>query len=162
MKGNTMEQTIELHLSLNEVNACLVALSKLPYDQVAAVIEVIKNQATPQVEHVLNEAACSPGGPCSPGRKLSNNCFVEKGLRALFFLVLILSFDILGGDLDRHVNTIEGVKGLSRGGLIPAVMIYHRLNLPFFTNSMINKRSYQKRITYLEYDKKSLLSRGRH
>lgn len=64
MKGNTMEQTIELHLSLNEVNACLVALSKLPYDQVAAVIEVIKNQATPQVEHVLNEAA--PVAPVAP------------------------------------------------------------------------------------------------
>jgi hypothetical protein len=63
MKGNTMEQTIELHLSLNEVNACLVALSKLPYDQVAAVIEVIKNQATPQVEQTIEAAPVAPVAP---------------------------------------------------------------------------------------------------
>lgn len=44
-----MEQTIELKLSLNEVNACLVALSKLPYEQVATVVENIRAQATAQV-----------------------------------------------------------------------------------------------------------------
>ncbi len=48
-----MEETvavIELSLTLNEVNACLVALSKLPYEQSAGVIDKIRDQTIRQVQ----------------------------------------------------------------------------------------------------------------
>lgn len=46
-----MEETVNLkiELSLDEVNGVLVALSKLPYDQVADLIVKIRTQAMPQV-----------------------------------------------------------------------------------------------------------------
>lgn len=40
---------IKLELSINEVNAILLALSKLPYETVAPLIENIRNQSLPQV-----------------------------------------------------------------------------------------------------------------
>lgn len=39
---------INLTLTLDEVNACLGALSKLPYEQVSVVIKNIQDQAIPQ------------------------------------------------------------------------------------------------------------------
>ena len=41
---------IDLTLSLDEVNAIMVALGQAPYAQVAAIVENIKTQAVPQVE----------------------------------------------------------------------------------------------------------------
>ena len=43
---------INLSLTINETNAVLVALSKFPFEQVAALIENLKNQAGPQVEAI--------------------------------------------------------------------------------------------------------------
>jgi hypothetical protein len=40
---------IKLELSVNEVNAILLALAKLPYETVAPLIENIRNQSLPQV-----------------------------------------------------------------------------------------------------------------
>ena len=40
---------INLELSVNEVNAVLLALAKLPYETVAPLIENIRNQSLPQV-----------------------------------------------------------------------------------------------------------------
>ena len=44
--GNT---PIKLELLLDEVNGVLTALGQLPYVQTAALIEKIRDQATPQV-----------------------------------------------------------------------------------------------------------------
>ena len=41
--------TIKLELSINEVNAVLLALAKLPFETVAPLIENIRNQSLPQV-----------------------------------------------------------------------------------------------------------------
>lgn len=50
--------SINLTLSINEVNATLLALSKLPYETVAPLIDKIRTQALPQVpEDVRNTAA---------------------------------------------------------------------------------------------------------
>lgn len=47
--------SINLTLSINEVNATLLALSKLPYETVAPLIDKIRTQALPQVpEDVRN------------------------------------------------------------------------------------------------------------
>jgi hypothetical protein len=40
---------IALHLSINETNAILLALAKLPYETVAQLIEKIRAQSLPQV-----------------------------------------------------------------------------------------------------------------
>jgi hypothetical protein len=40
---------IKLELSVNEVNAILLALAKLPYETVAPLIENIRDQSLPQV-----------------------------------------------------------------------------------------------------------------
>ena len=40
---------IKLELSVNEVNAILLALAKLPFETVAPLIENIRNQSLPQV-----------------------------------------------------------------------------------------------------------------
>jgi hypothetical protein len=40
---------IKLELSINEVNAILLALAKLPFETVAPLIENIRNQSLPQV-----------------------------------------------------------------------------------------------------------------
>jgi hypothetical protein len=40
---------IKLELSVNEVNAVLLALAKLPFETVAPLIENIRNQSLPQV-----------------------------------------------------------------------------------------------------------------
>ena len=40
---------IKLELSINEVNAVLLALAKLPFETVAPLIENIRNQSLPQV-----------------------------------------------------------------------------------------------------------------
>lgn len=40
---------INLKLSVNETNAILLSLAKLPYDTVAQLIEKIRSQALPQV-----------------------------------------------------------------------------------------------------------------
>ena len=43
---------IKLELSVDETQIVLVALSKLPYEAVAGVIEKVKSQAQPQVQPV--------------------------------------------------------------------------------------------------------------
>jgi hypothetical protein len=43
---------IKLDLEINEVNVVLVALSKLPFEQVIDVITKIRQQADPQVEAI--------------------------------------------------------------------------------------------------------------
>ena len=40
---------IKLDLSINEVNAILLALAKLPYETVAPLIEKVREQSLPQV-----------------------------------------------------------------------------------------------------------------
>ena len=40
---------IKLDLTINEINATLLALAKLPYETVAPLIEKIRNQSIPQV-----------------------------------------------------------------------------------------------------------------
>lgn len=40
---------ITLHLSINETNAILLALAKLPYETVAQLIDKIRTQSLPQV-----------------------------------------------------------------------------------------------------------------
>jgi hypothetical protein len=40
---------IKLELSINEVNAILLALAKLPYETVAPLIEKVREQSLPQV-----------------------------------------------------------------------------------------------------------------
>jgi len=40
---------IKLELSVNEVNAILLSLAKLPYETVAQLIEKIRDQSLPQV-----------------------------------------------------------------------------------------------------------------
>ena len=40
---------IKLELTINEVNAILLSLAKLPYDTVAPLIETIREQSLPQV-----------------------------------------------------------------------------------------------------------------
>lgn len=50
--------TINLQLTVNEVNATLLALAKLPYETVAPLIDKIRTQALPQVpEDQRNDAA---------------------------------------------------------------------------------------------------------
>ena len=55
---------INLSLTINETNAVLVALSKFPFEQVAALIENLKNQAGPQVEaiHAAEQTVETEGG----------------------------------------------------------------------------------------------------
>ena len=49
---------IKLDLSINEVNAILLALAKLPYETVAPLIEKVREQSLPQVpEYQRNEAS---------------------------------------------------------------------------------------------------------
>lgn len=45
----------ELKLSLNELNAVLAALGRMPYEQVAGLINNVQQQAQPQVEKVQSE-----------------------------------------------------------------------------------------------------------
>lgn len=48
---------IKLELSINEVNAILLALAKLPYETVAPLIEKVREQSLPQVpEDQRNES----------------------------------------------------------------------------------------------------------
>lgn len=48
---------IKLDLTINEVNAILLSLAKLPYETVAPLIEKIREQSLPQVpEDERNEA----------------------------------------------------------------------------------------------------------
>jgi hypothetical protein len=49
--------TIKLNLTVNEVNATLLALAKLPYETIAPLIDKIRTQALPQVpEDQRNDA----------------------------------------------------------------------------------------------------------
>jgi hypothetical protein len=48
---------IKLELTVEEVQIALVALSKLPYEAVAGVIDKIKSQAQPQVQPAEEPAA---------------------------------------------------------------------------------------------------------
>lgn len=52
-----MEQTINLSLGLQEVNAILEALGALPYTKSAPLIESIKAQAIPQLQAAATEVA---------------------------------------------------------------------------------------------------------
>jgi hypothetical protein len=48
---------IKLELSINEVNAILLALAKLPYETVAPLIDKVREQSLPQVpEDERNDA----------------------------------------------------------------------------------------------------------
>lgn len=51
---------IKLDLHLDVVNAVLTALAKMPYEQSAPVINLIQQQAGPQVEAAQAEAAANP------------------------------------------------------------------------------------------------------
>ena len=52
-----MEDKITLELTINEVNGVLVALSKLPYEHVANLVEKVQNQAAPQAAAILEANA---------------------------------------------------------------------------------------------------------
>jgi hypothetical protein len=41
---------IKLELTIEEVNGCLMALGKAPYELAQPIIDKIKSQATPQVQ----------------------------------------------------------------------------------------------------------------
>lgn len=43
------EVTIKFELSFDEANAVMFALGKLPYDQVAGLVEKLRQQAAPQL-----------------------------------------------------------------------------------------------------------------
>ena len=43
------ENNIQLELTINEINAILLSLAKLPYETVAPLIEKIREQSLPQV-----------------------------------------------------------------------------------------------------------------
>ena len=49
----------QFELTLDEANACLAALGKQPFDQVANLIAKIKAQAQPQLERVQAEMAAA-------------------------------------------------------------------------------------------------------
>jgi hypothetical protein len=55
---------IKLELTLDEVNGVLQALGNMPYAQVVALVENIKNQAIPQVP--APEAAPAPDAEAAP------------------------------------------------------------------------------------------------
>ena len=55
---------IKLELTLDEVNGVLQALGNMPYAQVVALVENIKNQAIPQVPPP--EAATAPDAEAAP------------------------------------------------------------------------------------------------
>lgn len=44
------EQTINLTLSVNDVNTVLASLAKLPFEQVSGIITTIRDQAIPQLQ----------------------------------------------------------------------------------------------------------------
>jgi hypothetical protein len=56
---------INLELTINETNAILLALAKLPYETVAQLIDKIRTQSLPQVpedqRNVTNRDKTSPG-----------------------------------------------------------------------------------------------------
>lgn len=56
---NDQNVTIELKLPLNAVNFIIGALGKMPFEQVADLVQAIREQAIPQlpVPDVKNEAA---------------------------------------------------------------------------------------------------------
>jgi hypothetical protein len=55
---------IKLELTLDEVNGVLQALGNMPYAQVVALVENIKNQARPQVP--APETAPAPDAEAAP------------------------------------------------------------------------------------------------
>ena len=55
---------IKLELTLDEVNGVLQALGNMPYAQVVALVENIKNQAIPQVP--APETASAPDAEAAP------------------------------------------------------------------------------------------------
>jgi hypothetical protein len=55
-----MNNSIELSLSIEEVNGIMQALGQMPYAQVAALIDKVRSQAAPQVQtQPAPEAAAS-------------------------------------------------------------------------------------------------------
>ena len=52
----------QFELTLDEANLVLAALGKAPFEQVAALIGKIKQQAEPQLERVLKETAQAGDG----------------------------------------------------------------------------------------------------
>jgi hypothetical protein len=49
---NTSEMKITLNLNLDQVNVCLAALSKMPYESVVDLIGLIRNQTIEQVKQL--------------------------------------------------------------------------------------------------------------
>lgn len=49
--------TPKLELSIEQINLILMALSKLPYEQSADMIQIIRNQVEPQLAAPVVEAA---------------------------------------------------------------------------------------------------------
>ena len=59
--------TIQLNLTLEEVNVVLQALGQLPYAQISPLVEKVRQQAIPQVEKIqAAEAAAAPATPAEP------------------------------------------------------------------------------------------------
>lgn len=48
-----MEENIKLELTLDEANAVLAMLGRLPYDQVFSLIKKIQEQGAPQAEPIM-------------------------------------------------------------------------------------------------------------
>lgn len=55
------DMTIQIQLSIEEVNSVINALSEFPYKVSAELIEKIRGQAIPQV-HAINNAKNAAGG----------------------------------------------------------------------------------------------------
>jgi hypothetical protein len=61
-----MSNSINLSLSLDETNAVLQALGNMPYAQVVALVENIKNQAIPQVPAPETAPVSVPDAEAAP------------------------------------------------------------------------------------------------
>ena len=55
-----MENTINLSLSIDEVNGILQSLGQMPYAQVTSLVDKVRQQAGPQVQAIQEAAASAP------------------------------------------------------------------------------------------------------
>lgn len=53
--SNNQQQSINLRLTMNDLNAILFALGERPYKEVAPVIAAIRSQADPQVQSFVQK-----------------------------------------------------------------------------------------------------------
>ena len=58
MKGIKMEElNLKLELTVADTNNVLAALGKMPFEQVAGLVDKIRNQAVPQVQRAQAETS---------------------------------------------------------------------------------------------------------